>query len=155
MSTDYSIVKAETPEQIQDCYAVRINVFVHEQNIPLDLEIDEYDPKCYHWLATAANSTQRRSRLPLGTIRLYHVPNTSIGKLGRLAVDLSARGLGLGRKLVEALEKDALTLGITFIDCHSQIDKRPFYEKLGYHVIDGNIFVEDGIDHIKMGKSLS
>jgi predicted GNAT family N-acyltransferase len=69
-------------------------------------------------------------------------------------VDQSARGLGLGRKLVEALEKDALKLGISFIDCHSQVDKRFFYEKLGYQVTDDNIFVEDGIDHIKMGKSL-
>jgi predicted GNAT family N-acyltransferase len=42
MATNYSIVKAETPEQIQECYNVRIKVFVHEQNIPLDLEIDEY-----------------------------------------------------------------------------------------------------------------
>lgn len=113
-----------------------------------------YDPKCVHWLATALDSPQRRSRLPLGTIRLYHVPNTSIGKLGRLAVDLSARGLGLGRKLVEAMEEEALKLDINFIECHSQLDKRPFYEKLGYHVVDGNIFIEDGIDHIKMGKSL-
>jgi len=55
---------------------------------------------------------------------------------------------------VEAMEEEALKLDITFIECHSQVDKRPFYEKLGYHIVDGNIFVEDGIHHIKMGKSL-
>lgn len=52
------------------------------------------------------------------------------------------------------MEEEALKLDINFIECHSQLDKRPFYEKLGYHVVDGNIFIEDGIDHIKMGKSL-
>jgi predicted GNAT family N-acyltransferase len=100
------------------------------------------------------DTSQEQSRLPLGTIRLYRLPNTSIGKLGRLAVDLSARGLGLGRKLVETMEEDAKQSGITFIDVHSQVDKRTFYEKLGYHVVDDEVFVEDGIDHIKMGKSL-
>ncbi|KAH8552966.1 GNAT family acetyltransferase YjcF [Umbelopsis sp. PMI_123] len=154
MSTIYSVIRAETPEQIQECYNVRIKVFVHEQQIPLELEIDEYDPKCLHWLASALDTSQEQSRLPLGTIRLYRLPNTSIGKLGRLAVDLSARGLGLGRKLVETMEEDAKQSGITFIDVHSQVDKRTFYEKLGYHVVDDEVFVEDGIDHIKMGKSL-
>ena len=57
-------------------------------------------------VATALDDSQQ-SRQALGTVRLYHIPNSSIGKLGRLAVDLSARGLGLGRRLVEALEEDA------------------------------------------------
>lgn len=72
-----------------------------------------------------------------------------------MAVDTSARGLGLGRKLVEALEKDARSFNITTIDVHAQIDKRAFYERLGYRVVDETVFVEDGIDHVKMGKSLN
>jgi predicted GNAT family N-acyltransferase len=96
----------------------------------------------------------QQSRQALGTVRLYRIPNSSIGKLGRLAVDLSARGLGLGRKLVEALEQHAKTIGMTSIECHAQVVKRSFYEKLGYHVMDETVFVEDGVEHVKMGKLL-
>lgn len=86
---------------------------------------------------------------------MYRIPNSSIGKLGRLAVDLSARGLGLGRMLVETLENDAKSLNISTIDVHAQVDKRAFYERLGYHVTDETVFIEDGIDHVKMAKILN
>lgn len=96
----------------------------------------------------------QQSRQALGTVRLYQVPNSSIGKLGRLAVDLSARGLGLGRKLVEALEQHAKAKGMTSIEAHAQVVKRAFYENLGYHVIDETVFIEDCVEHMKMGKLL-
>ncbi|KAJ2964118.1 hypothetical protein NQZ79_g1044 [Umbelopsis isabellina] len=147
------VTQAINPQDIQSCYDVRIRVFVHEQQIPLELEIDEYDPVCLHWLATALEDSQQ-SRQALGTVRLYPVPNSSIGKLGRLAVDLSARGLGLGRRLVEALEQDAKAKDMTSIECHAQVAKRSFYEKLGYHVMDETVFIEDGVEHVKMGKLL-
>lgn len=91
--------------------------------------------------------------MPVGTVRLYPVSET-VGKLGRLAVLSDARGLSLGRKLVQAVIQGAIDRGMTSIVLEAQVDKRGFYEKLGFVVEEGDEepYPVDGTPHLRMWK---
>ena len=73
-------------------------------------------------------------------------------RLRAMAVD--ARTRGIGRLLVERLEEEARSSGVTRIDLHARVTARGFYAKLGY-VEEGEIFTEVTIPHVAMWKSLA
>lgn len=89
--------------------------------------------------------------VPVGTVRLIAESET-VGKLGRLAVISDARGLSLGKKLVQLVIHDAADRGMDSIIIHAQYDKQGFYEKLGFVVEKGDeeTFLEDGTPHLRM-----
>ncbi|TFK55607.1 acyl-CoA N-acyltransferase [Heliocybe sulcata] len=118
----------------QQCYDVRIAVFVDEQGFPLDVEIDEADETAAHFLLRLVPSLT-----PIGTIRSYKATNAPYYKLSRLAVLKDYRKYGFGRELVLALHnwviQDAKGRGLTGsapVVSHSQIPVKRFYAKLGY-----------------------
>ncbi|KAI9248053.1 acyl-CoA N-acyltransferase [Phascolomyces articulosus] len=147
------IHRALTDEDKQKCIDVRVKVFVDEQKYPLHTETDdEYDAVSDHWLATC-QVADTNERIPIGTIRLVPVKNnTQVGKLGRLAVLSEARGMSLGKKLVLTMLEGAKTQGIKSIVLEAQIEKRGFYEKIGFVVEEGDEepYPVDGTPHIKM-----
>lgn len=98
MTSNLKAILCETQEDIDKCIKIRIEVFVDEQGYELDDELDEKDPLSDHILLLRGDD-------PQGTIRYYH----PMGKLGRLGVLQSARGLGAGKLLVEALEDHVKT----------------------------------------------
>ncbi|ATL27070.1 GNAT family N-acetyltransferase [Streptomyces formicae] len=146
---------AESPEDLESCFAVRKEVFVAEQQVPEDLEYDEYDARAVHVLAV------RDDGVPLGTGRLLtgaaaaakNGGDAGVGALGRLAVTRAARGLGIGAALVRAIEDAARARGLTAVDLHAQTHALGFYERLGYEVY-GPEFPDAGIPHRAMRKSL-
>lgn len=89
--------------------------------------------------------------MPVGTVRLYPYAE-GIGKLGRLAVLSDARGLKLGKKLVEVTVDYCKARGMNAIMLEAQIDKRGFYERLGFVVEKGDEepYPVDGTPHLKM-----
>nr|XP_019008661.1 uncharacterized protein I206_06343 [Kwoniella pini CBS 10737]OCF47442.1 hypothetical protein I206_06343 [Kwoniella pini CBS 10737] len=117
----FTLKVAETKDEIEACYDIRIEVFSVEQGFPLETEIDEYDPISIHFLLSISipsppleqsiNSTSSSSssssitnnkqttEKPIGTIR--YVPKTS--KLSRLAIDKEFRKFGFGKILVEGM----------------------------------------------------
>ena len=124
-----------------ECYAIRYEVFVGEQNVPLDLERDELDDTAIHLLA-------RYGDQPVGAARIVIKGDT--GKIGRVCVLKQARGTGLGAALIrEALVILRGTPGITRAALGAQIDALGFYEKLGFTAY-GEVFDDAGIDHRMM-----
>jgi predicted GNAT family N-acyltransferase len=124
-----------------DCYAVRYDVFVQEQKVPVELERDELDATAIHLLATDNGS-------PVGAARI--VINGDTGKIGRVCVRKQARGTGLGAALIrEALAILRDMPGITRAALGAQIDALGFYEKLGFTAY-GEVFDDAGIDHRMM-----
>ena len=122
---------------------VREAVFVVEQQVPIELEWDEWDAQCDHALAfSAANE-------PVGTARL--LPD---GHLGRMAVLVPWRGRGIGRALAGALLARARARGFPRIELHAQTHAAGFYRKLGFREF-GEEFEEAGIPHIAMGLDLT
>ncbi|HZV22300.1 MAG TPA: YbgC/FadM family acyl-CoA thioesterase, partial [Luteimonas sp.] len=78
---------------------IRTEVFVDEQRVPAEIELDEHDASCIHAIA-------RDGGRAVGTGRL--LPD---GHIGRMAVLKSARGKGIGKALLRALIEAARLRG--------------------------------------------
>ncbi|MGV9663329.1 GNAT family N-acetyltransferase [Nocardia niigatensis] len=138
------VVTVSTEQQLADAYAVRMRVFVDEQGVPADIEIDELDATADHFLALLDGKPAGAGRL---TVR------DGVGVLGRLAVLAETRGTGLGAALVRAIEERVRERGLGAVELHSQTHAQGFYEKLGYRAY-GEIGMDAGIPHIWMRRSL-
>ena len=122
---------------------VRTPVFVKEQRVPHDIEIDEFDPLYLHVIATDADGN------PVGTARM-----SDDGHIGRCAVLKQYRGRGIGAFLVTMLIDKAVDSGLRSVCLNSQVSAVPFYEKLGF-VSNGPEYIEANIVHAPMVKKIS
>ncbi|SDX61643.1 GNAT family N-acetyltransferase [Lysobacter enzymogenes] len=124
--------------------AVREAVFVREQNVPLELELDaERDPQCQHVLAFDADGE------PIGTGRL-----TPDRRIGRMAVLTAWRGRGVGEALLEALVARARALGWREVSLHSQASAIGFYARQGFLPFGPRFEEAGGIEHLAMYRLL-
>jgi predicted GNAT family N-acyltransferase len=121
-----------------DAKLIRFEVFVQEQNVPAELEMDNMDAVCLHAVAYDEAGT------PVGTGRL--LPD---GHIGRMAVRKPGRGKGIGGELLRALMAQARARGDKAVVLSAQTHAAPFYERHGFNV-DGEEFFEAGIPHINM-----
>ena len=142
MSVSIKIV--QTPEEFERCFGIRTTVFVEEQEVPLELEMDEYDAIATHFLL-------RDGETPLATARL--VDKHGLAKIGRVAVLKEARGRGLGLLLMQAVIDEAKRRGFTESVLDAQTYAIPFYARLGY-VAEGEEFDDAGIPHFLMRRKL-
>jgi predicted GNAT family N-acyltransferase len=122
---------------------IRHAVFVDEQRVPAELEIDERDPQCVHALAYDAAGRA------LGTGRL--LPD---GHIGRMAVVREARQLGVGSALLAALMDEARRRGHAQAILSAQTHAVPFYRRHGYVVTSGE-YLDCGIPHVDMQCTLA
>ncbi len=118
--------------------SVRIPVFVEEQNIPYEIDFDEFDAVATHWLAYVD------SQFPLGTARLL-----DDGHFGRMAVLKTYRQLGIGQAIILAALEFAREAGMRKVYLHAQLPAQAFYERIGF-ISYGDIFVDANIDHVAM-----
>jgi predicted GNAT family N-acyltransferase len=118
--------------------AIRTEVFVVEQRVPAELELDEYDPVSVHALVCNARGEV------LGTGRL--LPD---GHIGRMAVLAAARGAGAGSALLRALMDEARRRGIAEVVLNAQTHAMPFYARFGF-VAEGDEYDDAGIPHRAM-----
>ena len=137
------IVRCELSAYNHAIRTVRETVFVEEQGVPVELEMDQRDRICQHVLALVDDC-------PAGTARL-DIPKA--GKVGRLAVLANFRGQGLGRRIMQEIEAIGRGHQLPHLWCHAQKTAIPFYQSLGYDIISSE-FLEAGIVHCKMSKSL-
>ena len=138
-----TITIVDTPQDRQACYDIRTTVFVNEQNVPPELELDDLEDACVHFLA-------RVNGVPMGTARLL---DKGYAKVQRVAVLRDARGTGIGRDLMNAMLEYAAANGFTESRLDAQLTAIPFYEKLGYEAT-GPEFDDAGIQHRLMIKAL-
>lgn len=135
---DFRIEPADWTTDYEALRAVRDPVFVDEQNVPIEDEIDAQDPLSKHVIARDAENR------PIGTGRLS--PERLIG---RMAVLKEWRGRGVGEALLNALLDLARALGYSTVELHAQSHAIPFYEKFGFTTY-GDEFDECGIMHRMM-----
>jgi len=119
-------------------------VFVVEQSVPLDEEVDGLDGGATHTALYADGAL-------VGTARLRVVDG--VAKIERVAVDRARRGLGLGRRVMADIEDAARSAGCVEAKLAAQIQVLGFYEDLGY-VAEGDVFLDAGIEHRWMRKPL-
>jgi predicted GNAT family N-acyltransferase len=117
---------------------IRTTVFVGEQKVPPEIEIDGRDPECVHALAESATGEA------VGTGRL--MPD---GRIGRMAVLAPWRSRGVGAAMLEALMAEARRRGLREVYLHAQSGAKDFYLRHGY-AVEGEEYLEAGIPHIGM-----
>ncbi len=120
--------------------AIRLAVFVQEQQVPLEDERDALDGSARHFLAVEDGK-------PVGTARLLIQPDGT-ARIGRVAVLAARRGRGVGAVLMRHIE-GLTTAPIIVLDAQTQA--LPFYQGLGYEP-SGEVFLEAGIPHRHMRK---
>ncbi|MCM3205890.1 GNAT family N-acetyltransferase [Paenibacillus illinoisensis] len=138
-----------TDEQLQQALGIRHDVFVIEQQVPSEIEIDQFDvisPDVHHVLLSTDGQAVATGRL------IYYSKDTA--KMQRIAVLQSHRSFGYGRVLLLAMEERARELGLTYSILDAQCQAQKFYEKLGYEVISEEPFYDADILHVRMRKSL-
>ena len=134
-------------EDLRVAFAIRKQVFVKEQSVPLEDEFDEFDTlngQCEHILVYYNDH-------PVGTGRIRVVDHS--GKLERICILEPYRKLGIGKVIIKALEDIAEEKGVSLVKLHGQTQAEGFYKKLEYHT-SSKVFMEDGIPHILMVKKL-
>jgi len=121
---------------------VRYTVFVDEQGVPQELELDEFDEPSLHALAIDADGAT------LGTGRL--LPD---GHIGRMAVLPPARGRGVGAALLLALVEAARSRGDREVVLSAQTHALGFYGRHGF-IAEGETYDDAGIPHRLMRRRL-
>ena len=132
--------------------AVRLQVFVQEQGIPEAEEWDEDDAQAVH--AVVSNL----AGLPLATGRLilsgeHPCDGPHHARIGRMAVLRSSRGIGLGRRVLDALMQAARERGVRHLSLHAQVSAMSLYAQAGF-TAQGEVFDEVGIPHQRMSRAL-
>ena len=121
---------------------LRTQVFVREQGVPPEIELDALDSLSRHALAFGPDGQV------LGTGRL--LPD---GHIGRMAVDAGWRGRGVGGAVLEALVAEAARCGLQRVVLNAQVPALGFYRRHGF-VEEGQVFVEAGILHRRMWRAI-
>lgn len=126
------------------CMAIRMEVFVFEQNVPAEEEWDAFDKTSIHFFARADGK-------PVATARLR--PLEGLAKIERMAVRKQFRGQGVGDALLLKVMETAREQGHTRARLSAQTHAVPFYEKLGFQVVSDE-YMEAGIPHKLMERDL-
>ncbi|MDO7905301.1 GNAT family N-acetyltransferase [Paenibacillus sp. JX-17] len=143
------IVRVQIDEQLQEALAIRKAVFVEEQNVSIEEEIDDYDSldaESHHLLLQEGGQF-----VAAGRIKHF---NEDSAKLQRVAVLMPFRSKGYGRVLILAMEELARELGFKYAVLDGQVQAEGFYRKLGYEVISEEPFYDANILHVRMQKKL-
>lgn len=128
-------------EDMKRCFDIRREVFVGEQNVPADLEIDGQDPSARHFAVKADGEIIATCR-----VRLMG----SAAKIERVAVLKDFRSKGIGRVLMRYLMTELKKNGeVSLFKLSSQSYAVPFYEKLGFKTRGGE-YMDAGIPHYDM-----
>jgi predicted GNAT family N-acyltransferase len=132
--------RVSSQKEMTKAFTIRMRVFVREQGVPEEIELDRDDQRAIHFLAFAGPRA-------VGTARV--VLHRDSAKIGRMAVLKSYRGQGVGKKLLERATETAKKWGAKSIYLHAQVPVIGFYQRMGFHCV-GPVFEEAGIPHRKM-----
>lgn len=139
----FEIVKNK--DMLSDCFYIRQEVFVKEQGVPLENELDSFEERSTHVIGYDTN------HMPFACARFR--PYNDAAKVERVAILKDYRKDGYGKTLMHAIERFAKDQGYQQLVLNAQVQAQGFYEKLGY-MSTGDIFIEENIDHIKMYKNI-
>jgi predicted GNAT family N-acyltransferase len=131
--------------ELDRALALRERVFCGEQGVDPAADRDGLDGEALQFAAVEDGRV-------LGTCRV--LIREGVGRLGRMAVEPSARGRGIGALLLEEAERATRAAGVGHMRLHAQARAVTLYARAGYEQV-GEPFVEEGIDHVTMERSLA
>ncbi|SFA42935.1 Predicted N-acyltransferase, GNAT family [Parageobacillus thermantarcticus] len=136
--------KSDTP-LYKDALHVRRTVFIEEQHVPEEEEIDKFEQDATHFVLYDGEK-------PVGAGR-FRTIDDGVGKIERICILPQYRDRGAGKQLMETIEMFAKEQGIRKVKLNAQTHAEPFYQKLGYDTVS-DVFMDAGIPHVTMVKSL-
>jgi len=136
------IIRVKKESEMKLVHDIRLEVFVGEQGVPAELEMDELDNVAIHILAYVDG-------VPAGCGRLLLKGEEA--KIGRIAVKKNIRRCGIGSGICKLLIAIAGDNGVNRVYLDAQLTAVDFYINLGF-IKEGEVFMEAGIKHIKMVK---
>jgi predicted GNAT family N-acyltransferase len=137
--------RARSEREVDEALELRRTVFVDEQGVTLEADRDGRDHEAVHLVAVGDGRI-------VGTLRL--LPAGEVSRLGRMVVEAGLRGSGVGARLLQLADEVALEMGHRRITLHAQLRARSVYERAGYED-QGDVFVEQGIEHVAMEKDIA
>lgn len=143
-----NILKINDDSMLNEALEIRKKVFTDEKLVPIDIEHDKYYETldlCYHFIIVYND-------INVGTLRCLNMDDNTV-KLQRFCFLKEYRNLGLGKKTSAFIENFYKKQGIKKITMDAKYQVSGFYEKCGF-IKQSKIFVEAGIEHIKMSKNL-
>lgn len=136
---------AVNTKQLNDAFYVRRSVFVDEQQVPEEEEIDQYENESIHVVLYDNDQS-------VGAGRFRNVDG--ICKVERICVVKSHRKSGAGKLIMTKIEELAREQGFHKLKLNAQTHAESFYQKLGYHTVSDEIFLDAGIPHVTMMKEI-
>ena len=135
----------QNQQQLEEAFSIRKTVFVEEQNVPLEEEIDQFEEESVHFLLYS----EQDQPIAAGRFRVVD----GYGKVERICVLDERRGTGAGKYMMESIDAYAEQNGINKLKLNAQTHAIRFYENLGYEVVSEE-FMDAGIPHRTMIKTL-
>ena len=141
----------KSKEELNLGFALRIEVFVKEQKVPMELEFDEKD-NSEHTVHVGFFDNKKL----IGVARLIDLDKDVI-HIGRVVIDKEYRGQGIGRELIIGCENIAQQIlkRKIIIELSAQIQAENFYKSLGYNRVNDKIYLDAGIEHVDMRKVIN
>ena len=144
----YHVFITKDAKDREKTYAVRRAVFIDEQHVPEELEIDAYDQQ----ESTKYVLITDDQKHVLGSARFRPYGADAL-KIERVAVLKKERGKRLGEMMMKAMEEEAKRAGYQCMILAAQLHAKTFYERLGFSSY-GKIYLEAGIQHVDMLKNI-
>jgi len=142
----------ETNAEREAAFEIRLKVFVEEQLVPVEEELDSYDVCATHFIVSLRHEACADRQI-IGTARLAD-KGEGVGKIGRVAILEPYRGKGCGAALMRTIHRFALERGYKKMILEAQCIAIPFYEKLGYEA-EGPVYLDANIEHRNMWMMLT
>jgi predicted GNAT family N-acyltransferase len=136
---------ARDAAEIEAAMDLRVRVFVGEQGVHPEKEMDDLDDESTQIVGLDEGRV-------IATCRLRDV-GEGTWKLERMAVERRLRKLGVGSRLLAGAEEEARAEGAREMLLHAQLGAEAFYASNGY-VAEGDTFLEAEIEHVAMRKAL-
>ncbi|MCZ2491379.1 GNAT family N-acetyltransferase [Dellaglioa carnosa] len=128
----------------KDALTIRKIVFVGEQNVPIELEI-ENEAEAIHFVGYKDDKPVVTARTIVEDSETWHIQ--------RVATIKDARGQHLATDILMFIEGFATVYDIKYLTLGAQDQAQNFYKKLGYE-IEGEGFMDAGIPHHTMVKTI-
>ena len=144
-SARVKVIAIESPADMQRAHAIRRRVFIEEQQVPEEIEMDADDAHAFHALAILDGAA-------VGCGRMVEHGAGEV-KIGRMAVLLEKRNTGIGAQILRFLIDRARERGFRKAILHAQLTAEGFYLKEGFTPV-GDVFEEAGIAHRAMQREL-
>lgn len=147
MGDDLKILRAESEWQRTGAYSVRIQGMNRQHHISLREEFDEHDGDGTKYIVLLDDE------YPVGTCRFYESAEGE-AQLGRVVILPEYRGQHLGHRILKEAEQWCKECGIRKIIVDSRVEVIPFYEKLGYEPVSGEVIISGPFRCVTMCKTI-